>query len=142
MDIKIRPIAPEATHALRHAVLWPSVPLAAQAQDYDAPPTVHLGAFHGAALVGVLTLVPTGGRVQLRKFAVAAAWQGRGVGGALLAAAVREGGELVLDARVEQVPFYTKRGFAVLDPAVFTKRGPGGLGPPVEYVRMGKRPDP
>ncbi|BEJ12413.1 hypothetical protein CspHIS471_0208730 [Cutaneotrichosporon sp. HIS471] len=79
---------------------------------------------------------------QLRKFAVAPERQGRGVGGAMLDAAIAYSQrQVVLDARREQVPFYRKRGFTVLSPEVFVKRGPGDAGPPVEYVRMGNTPD-
>lgn len=45
---------------------------------------------------------------------------------------------LHLDARREQAGFYERRGFSVLDPEVFVKKGPGGQGPGVEYVRMGR----
>lgn len=146
--------------------------------------TVHLGAFtspasssapqpdeSGAEPCGVLTLViapcpcalpaalqPSASspplQVQLRKFAVAPEMQGRGVGGAMLVAAVDEvrrirdsaAGRtqdpppalLHLDARREQAGFYERRGFCVLDPEVFVKKGPGGGGPDVEYVRMGR----
>lgn len=167
--ITIRPIPRAETLALRHAVLWPSVPLSAQAQIYDvAEGTVHLGAFESTSSasntepVGVLTLVvapyacpsstpspPTrppfpSRQLQLRKFAVSPAQQGYGIGSAMLSAAVvhvrsTEPTLLHLDARREQVPFYAKRGFTVLDEEVFVKTGPGGLGPGVEYVRMGRR---
>lgn len=166
-SVTIRPIAPSETHALRHAVLWPSVPLDAQAQPFDVVEgTVHLGAFGSASdsePIGTLTLVvaPYAGpstsipspslttlfpsrQVQLRKFAVSPAQQGNGIGSTMLAAAVAhvsstEPTLLHLDARREQVPFYAKRRFVVLDEEVFVKMGPGGKGPGVEYVRMGCR---
>ncbi|CAK9784541.1 hypothetical protein CC85DRAFT_270230 [Cutaneotrichosporon oleaginosum] len=144
-SLTIRLIPPEETHFLRHAVLWPTVPLSAQAQPYDASPTIHLGAFHSSSPspIGVLTLVPAHCTcspeygVQLPKFAVSTEWQGRGVGGAMLAAAIQyAAGAVQLDARLDQRAFYEKRGFAALSSQTFTKCGPGGAGPPIEYVRM------
>lgn len=164
-SLSTRPISGSSTHALRHSVLWPSVPLSEQAQPYDeAEGTVHLGAFLSSPdssplatePIGVLTLVIAPVRssdlgssdspqVQLRKFAVAHEFQGRGVGSAMLAAAVEHARHMApqatllhLDARREQVAFYQRRVFEVLDAEVFVKTGPGGRGPGVEYVRMGR----
>ncbi|RSH76698.1 uncharacterized protein EHS24_005446 [Apiotrichum porosum] len=45
-QVVIRPIPATSTSLLRHTVLWPSIPLAAQLLPYDhEPTTAHLGAF-------------------------------------------------------------------------------------------------
>jgi GNAT superfamily N-acetyltransferase len=80
----IEPIAAAQTYALRHAVLWPDKPLA-YVQLPDDAAGQHFGAFVAGELVAVISLfVGTDGVARFRKFATDPAWQGRGVGTALL----------------------------------------------------------
>lgn len=115
--VVIQPIGPAQTHALRHAVLWPDKPLAyVQLPDDDAGQ--HFGAFMAGALVAVISLfVGADGVARFRKFATDPAWQGRGVGTALLrhviAQAQAQGAsQLWCDARQNTLPFYQRFGLA------------------------------
>jgi predicted GNAT family N-acyltransferase len=131
--VLIQPIAPAQTYALRHAVLWPDQPL-----DYvklpDDDAGQHFGAFENGQLVAVISLfIAPDGVARFRKFATDAAWQGRGIGSALLrhtmAAAVAQGAPAIwCDARQNTLPFYERFG---LRPAgdVFYKG-------PIPYVRL------
>lgn len=162
LDVEIRSIPPQATIAIRHAVLWPNVALGAQLYPYDfAEGTIHIGAFRPdsgeSEPVAVGTLVRAAfarpdalapdvralDAVQLRKLAVSSELQGQGVGkammaytAALLAPAPGQPALLLhFDARAAQAPFYEKLGYAVLDPEVFTKTFGGEV---VSFIRMGK----
>jgi GNAT superfamily N-acetyltransferase len=113
----IRPITPAQTYALRHAVLWPDQPLAyVQLPDDDAGQ--HFGAFEHDELVAVISLfVGPNGLARFRKFATDPAWQGRGIGSALLAHVIEEAraqGAVALwcDARQHTLPFYQRFGLA------------------------------
>ena len=129
----IQPIAPAQTYALRHAVLWPDQP-----PDHvklpDDEAGQHFGAFEDGQFVAVISLfVGPDGVGRFRKFATAPAWQGRGIGSALLrhtiAAATAQGAHaLWCDARQNTLPFYERSG---LRPAgeVFYKG-------PIPYVRL------
>ncbi|MGI4863453.1 MAG: GNAT family N-acetyltransferase [Janthinobacterium lividum] len=129
----IRPITPAQTYALRHAVLWPDKPL-----DYvklpDDDAGQHLGAFEGENLVSIISLfVGPDGTARFRKFATGPAWQGRGIGSALLAhtiAAAKAQGAHALwcDARHNTLAFYERFG---LQPEgdIFYKG-------PIAYVRL------
>ncbi|RYY20347.1 MAG: N-acetyltransferase [Cytophagaceae bacterium] len=129
----ICPITPAQTYALRHAVLWPEKPL-----DYVKLPNdeagQHFGAFEADELVAVISLfVEADGRARFRKFATAPAWQGRGIGSALLqhtiAAAVAQGAPaLWCDARQTTLAFYERFGLRPKG-AVFYKGS-------VAYVRL------
>jgi predicted GNAT family N-acyltransferase len=129
----IQPIAAAQTYALRHAVLWPGQPL-----DYVKLPNddagQHFGAFEGEQLVAVISLFISSDRVaRFRKFATAAAWQGRGIGSALLrhtiAAAAAQGAHaLWCDARQNTLPFYERFGLQP-EGEVFYKG-------PIPYVRL------
>lgn len=81
---------------------------------------------------------------QLHKFGVLQQLQGRGVGSALLQYAMkafrgtqRERVLLHLDARANQEGWYARFGIQRLEEGTFTKYGPTGKGPGVEYVHMG-----
>lgn len=113
----IQPIAAAQTYALRHAVLWPDKPPAyVQLPDDDAGQ--HFGAFAAGALRAVISLfvTPTG-EARFRKFAADPAWQGRGLGTALLrhtmqAARAQGAHTLWCDARQNTLPFYQRFGLA------------------------------
>lgn len=129
----LRPITSAQTYALRHAVLWPDQPLAyVQLPDDDAGQ--HFGAFEDDQLVAVISLfVGGGGSARFRKFATDPAWQGRGIGAALLrytiaAAAAQGARSLWCDARQNTLAFYERFGLQP-EGAVFYKG-------PVAYVRL------
>jgi GNAT superfamily N-acetyltransferase len=113
----IQPIDAAQTHALRHAVLWPEKPLA-YVQLPDDAAGQHFGAFAEGALVAVISLfVGADGVARFRKFATAPAWQGRGVGTALLhhviaQARAQGASQLWCDARQNTLPFYQRFGLA------------------------------
>jgi len=129
----IQPITPAQTYALRHAVLWPEQPL-----DYvklpDDDAGQHFGAFEDGQLVSVISLfVGPDGVARFRKFATDAAWQGRGIGSALLrhtiAAATAQGAPAIwCDARQNTLPFYERFGLQP-EGEVFYKG-------PIPYVRL------
>ncbi|RYU84267.1 GNAT family N-acetyltransferase [Hymenobacter persicinus] len=131
-ELTIRAIEAADTYPLRHAVLWPDQPLAyVRVPDDEAG--VHLGAFHDAELVAVISLFVTGPEARFRKFATRPDWQRRGVGSRLLAAtfaAARQLGaqRIWCDARQDAAAFYTRFGLRPEGP-VFYKG-------PVAYQRM------
>ena len=111
----IEAITPAQTYALRHAVLWPDKPLAyVQLPDDDAG--LHYGALVGGEVRAVISLfVGADGVARFRKFATDPAWQGRGLGTALLqhitAVAQAQGAHaLWCDARQNTLPFYQRFG--------------------------------
>lgn len=112
--VAIHPIEAAATYALRHAVLWPEQP-PAYVQLPDDAAGQHFGAFVGDELVSVISLFVAGEEARFRKFATAPAWQGRGIGGQLLActiaAATASGAtSLWCDARASALGFYQRFG--------------------------------
>ena len=116
-NLLIQPIDAAQTYALRHAVLWPDKPLA-YVQLPDDAAGQHFGAFVAGALVAVISLFSgADGVARFRKFATEPAWQGRGVGTALLhhvIELVRAQGasQLWCDARQNTLPFYERFGLA------------------------------
>ncbi len=116
----------EAVRPLRHSVLRQGRPpdTVRVARD-DDPATWHLAAFDGETVVGVITLFPeisthtAGERAErFRWMAVDPAWQGRGVGRALLHEAAtrlrRDGVQLMwAHGRDSAQGFYERIGFAV-----------------------------
>ncbi|MDO7883890.1 GNAT family N-acetyltransferase [Hymenobacter cheonanensis] len=115
--VAIQPITAAQTYALRHAVLWPAKPLAyVQLPEDEAGQ--HFGAFVEGALVAVISLfVGAHGVARFRKFATDPAWQGRGVGTALLhhligVAQAQGASQLWCDARQNTLPFYQRFGLA------------------------------
>ncbi|MGI4743860.1 MAG: GNAT family N-acetyltransferase [Janthinobacterium lividum] len=129
----IRPITPAQTYALRHAVLWPDQRLS-YVQLPDDAAGQHFGAFEAEELVVVISLfVGPDGTARFRKFATALAWQGRGLGSALLrhtiAAAAAQGARtLWCDARQNTLAFYARFGLRP-EGNVFYKG-------PIAYVRL------
>lgn len=132
---------------LRAAVLRPGQP--ADAARFDGDDTaLHLALFadvggeHDAtrsdvvACLSVRAAPRDGEPRQLRGMAVAQAWQGRGLGGALLLAAHgRISAPMWCNARLRAVPFYARHGW-VVDSAVFDI---AGIGP---HHRMSWNPEP
>ncbi|KAI0005678.1 GCN5-like N-acetyltransferase [Xylariaceae sp. FL0662B] len=128
----IRAITASETYALRHAVLWPHKPLEHVKLPSDAsgrhfgafirlPPTTSTDDGSGSSreeLVSIISLFVDDeerGDARFRKFATAPAWQGRGVGSALLAytieAAASAGARRVwCDARQSALGFYRRFG--------------------------------
>ena len=142
--VTIRRIPASATHALRHAVLWPHKP-PSYVQLPEDEAGLHFGAFVSASpspststsseanpedleLVSIISLFITSSSpgdsadapqqqsvARFRKFATAPAWQGRGVGTALLrhaiGAAAQAGARRIwCDAREAALPFYERFG--------------------------------
>jgi len=113
----IQPIAAAQTYALRHAVLWPDKPLA-YVQLPDDAAGQHFGAFVAGELRAVISLFTgAGGAGRFRKFATDPAWQGRGLGTALLrhtmqVARAQGARTLWCDARQNTLPFYARFGLA------------------------------
>lgn len=172
--VTIRRIPASATHALRHAVLWPHKP-PSYVQLPEDEAGLHFGAFVCASpssppsaspsasasseanpedleLVSIISLFITSSTTssssdssreeeahapqrvaRFRKFATAPAWQGRGVGTALLrhviAAAAQAGARRIwCDAREAALPFYERFGLRA-EGEVFFKGD-------VPYLRM------
>ncbi|MEM9346724.1 MAG: GNAT family N-acetyltransferase [Planctomycetota bacterium] len=125
MLIDIRPIKPEQTHAMRHAVLRPHQPIEAMVYPGDNElDTFHLAAVDGQGrVVGIVSFYeqpsPLGSRQgdwQLRGMAVEPALQGKGLGARLVQAGIdkvrEQGGQrLWCNARVTAQRFYEKLGF-------------------------------
>ena len=143
-DLAIRKISVEETLPLRHAVLWPNLPISATRLPDDDIGS-HFGAFSSSstAPIAVISIFneplpidkPQGSKaVRFRKFACRQDFQGRGIGTALLrhvfwVAAAEMGAHAVwCDARTSSLTWYQKRG---MHP--FGERFYKG---PVEYVRM------
>ena len=125
---------PAQTYALRQQVLWPDQPLA-YVQLPDDAAGQHFGAFVQGVLVAVISLfVGADGVARFRKFATGPAWQGRGIGTALLRHVVTvaraEGAStLWCDARQNALPFYQRFGLGP-EGEVFYKGE-------IPYVRLG-----
>jgi GNAT superfamily N-acetyltransferase len=114
--IVIQAIAASRTYYLRHTVLWPDKPLT-YVQLSDDESGQHFGAFVEGALASVISLfIGDDGVARFRKFATDPAWQGRGLGSALLrhviaAAQAQDARVLWCDARESALPFYQRFGF-------------------------------
>ncbi|QKG52026.1 GNAT family N-acetyltransferase [Hymenobacter sp. BRD67] len=109
-------LEPTQTYALRQAVLWPDKPLT-YVQLPDDAAGQHFGALVGGELRAVISLFVAGAEARFRKFATDPAWQGRGLGTALLrhiTAVARAQGARTLgcDARMSTLPFYRRFGLA------------------------------
>jgi len=109
----IQAIEPAQTYTLRHAVLWPGKPLA-YVQLPDDAAGQHFGAVVAGEVRAVISLfVGAEGVARFRKFATDPAWQGQGLGTALLrhviASARAQGAHtLWCDARQSTLPFYQR----------------------------------
>ncbi|MEP2781774.1 MAG: GNAT family N-acetyltransferase [Pseudoruegeria sp.] len=123
---EFRTLSPQATLALRQAVLWPEKPIADLTVPNDET-ALHLGLFIKDQHIGVASFFPDNLTVRLRKMAIANSHQGRGLGATLLqegAHRLKHDGyrELWCDARVNALGFYQKLGFNI-DPDRFEKSG-------------------
>jgi GNAT superfamily N-acetyltransferase len=161
--VKVRRIDACQLPSIRHAVLWPSVPLRSQLLPFDDEiTTIHYGAFLSPTdpdPIGCLTITrenykktlppfvaetSLNGQYQVHKFAILQEHQGKGIGSALFRYTLQElrrerAGPVLLhlDARVHQRGWYERFGMHVLDEETFVKTGPTGNGPAVEYIRLG-----
>jgi len=109
--------------ALRHAILRAGLPPeSAQFPGDDLPTTHHLVAETNARIIGCVTLMASQWQIetawQLRGMAVAADFQQRGVGSALLIAAHKTAREAAIpllwaNVRTTAQPFYAKHGWTV-----------------------------
>lgn len=159
-SVDIRPISANETVALRHAVLWPSVPIDSEIIRLPEDDSgYHLGAFvqgtrTPVAVISVFKedIAPTSFPVRstdassseqphpvsfrFRKFACYPAFQGRGIGSALLAHTMdycrtdMGAGLLWCDARVTAVSWYEKRGLEAFGDTWFKGT--------TEYIKMRK----
>jgi predicted GNAT family N-acyltransferase len=128
-----------AALALREAVFCgeQGVSLAAERDGRDGVAR-HLGAFAGGELVGTCRLLADGaGAVVVQRVAVRADHRRRGVGRALMDAAVAEArgmgaGAVSLHAQLESAPFYAGQGFA--------RRGRPFVEEGIEHVTMRLEP--
>ncbi|MBF9141372.1 GNAT family N-acetyltransferase [Hymenobacter properus] len=130
--LHIQPIAPEATYALRHQVLWPDKPLDYVKIAEDAAGH-HFGALRAGEVVAVISLFVTGPEARFRKFATRPDCQRQGIGSELLkhvfAEAQRLGAKHIwCDARQDSAAFYARFGMQP-EGEIFYKG-------PVAYVRM------
>lgn len=123
--LTVTPVGAEETRPLRHLVLRPGQPVGSTVYAGDDDPEArHWAALDDGRVVGVASLYREprpGGPEQgwrLRGMATAPDARRRGVGRALLAAAVEHvaahgGGELWANARLGARDFYLARGFRV-----------------------------
>ena len=109
-----------ASLALREEVLRKPLGLMwTEAELAKEPASIHVGCFQGNELVGAVVLTPEDERtVGMRLVAVAPAYQGQGVGSALIVfaeevARKRGYGMMMARARGTAVPFYRKHGYGV-----------------------------
>ena len=141
----IRRITAEEVRPVRHRVLRPGRPFETTVFGADdLASTVHLGAFDGDELVGVVSLAPEPregreGGWRLRGMATIPEVRGRGFGTALLDAcleyaAVSGGGEVWCNARLVAVAFYQRAGFEI----VSEEFDIAGIGPHVVMARPGR----
>ncbi|HEX8329591.1 MAG TPA: GNAT family N-acetyltransferase [Hymenobacter sp.] len=132
MAVDIRRIAPEATYALRHQVLWPDKPLEYVKVENDAAGH-HFGAFQQEELVAVISLFVEGRKARFRKFATRPDCQRQGIGTVLLGRVFDEARQLAAqriwcDARQDSAGFYARFGMQP-EGEIFYKG-------PIPYVRM------
>ncbi|GIT91838.1 N-acetyltransferase [Jannaschia pagri] len=125
--MEIIPLTAEDTLPLRQKVLWPDRPLGALRVPGDDD-AIHLGAERSGSLVGVASFYSDGPTsARLRKLAVDPAYQGQGLGRALVQAGalvLRQAGcdTLWCDARATALTFYHGLGFTIA-PDSFEKSG-------------------
>ena len=142
--VTIRKVSATAVYPLRHKVLRPNQTLAdcVWAQDEDSD-TVHFAAEYDGEIVGIasIAICPREGDSsntwRLRGMATEPAWQGRGIGGQVLAACLdhaRSKGSPLMwcNARTSALAFYRKHGFETVGEEFETK----GVGP--HYVMVKK----
>jgi GNAT superfamily N-acetyltransferase len=126
VELTVRRVAPEVTFPLRHRVLRAHQTLEElRFPADDDPRSAHFGAVDPTGeIVSTAVVFPEAppwepsaeGAFRLRGMATDEAWRGRGIGAAVLAAAVdhvaAEGGRLLwCNARLPAVPLYARAGF-------------------------------
>jgi GNAT superfamily N-acetyltransferase len=123
--IIIRPILPQQTYALRHAVLWPDKPYDYVKVEND-PEGHHFGVFlpdpdqaapTDDVPIAVISLFVAGTVARFRKFATHPDWQRQGIGTVLLQHTFAEARQLGAtqiwcDARLTAADFYQRFGMA------------------------------
>ncbi|NCG04798.1 MAG: GNAT family N-acetyltransferase [Bacteroidetes bacterium] len=116
-NLRLKPIRTSDTYVVRHPVLRNGLPIESCVFDRDDDSnTLHLGAYMGEKLVGVLTLLPNKANVQLRGMAVLHEMQKKGIGYQLILEAENRIKNmrislLWLNARLLAVPFYERFGY-------------------------------
>jgi len=136
-NIEIRRVDAADVRPLRAELLRPGTPPDELVfEGDDDPQALHLGAFANDKMVGIASVVQQPPAVsvglpdvhpdpdnaqawRLRTMAVSPDWQGAGVGGLLLKAAIgyvatQEGTVLWCDARTNAVSFYNEHGFVAM----------------------------
>lgn len=130
----IKEITAVDTYPIRHAVMWPQMPL-----DYiklpDDEKGIHFGLFKNDTLIAVVSLFIENSIAQFRKLATATAEQGKGYGSQLLSfliahVEVIKVEKIWCNARADKKEFYSKFGFEVTN-KVFRKQE-------IDYVVMEK----
>lgn len=114
--IGIRRISAEETLAIRHAVLWPNMPLehVKLAGDQDA---YHYGLYYEHELISVISVFLDGSEARFRKFATKKSHQGKGYGSRLFDYMLDQLKDMAVervwcDARVDALGFYRRFGFS------------------------------
>lgn len=126
MRLRIERVTVAEVLPVRHAVLWPQHPpeFSRVADDEQG---WHYALREGAQVVCVASLFVQGGEARLRKFATLPAWQGKGLGSAMLAGlidAAREAGcsRFWCDARTRALNLYQRAGLEA-EGAPFAREG-------------------
>ena len=115
--MRITEISAELTLPIRHQVLWPNESIEFCRVPDDAA-GLHYGVYKDDTLVCVASVFITGGQARLRKFATLPAYQGQGIGSAviehILADLKNKGvGYFWCDARESAGGFYHRFGMAL-----------------------------
>lgn len=136
--LSIEQIRPEHTWRLRLQILYPNETLQSMQMEQDNH-GYHFAAFKDNFIIAVVSLFKHERDWQFRKFAVADAAQGQGIGRDLLnhitTFVENENGELLwCNARLSAVGFYNKFGFSAVG-EVFHKNG-------IDYIVMQKHLPP
>lgn len=115
----VKLISPEETYPIRKLVLRKEFPNETHqfSGDFDET-TFHLGYFVNDIIVGVVTIMKSGGVAQLRGMAVSESFQGKGVGKILVKNAeeilIKNGiSKIWMNAREKAVPFYESCGYKI-----------------------------
>ncbi|WP_159641669.1 GNAT family N-acetyltransferase [Erysipelothrix anatis] len=118
----IKPVDLETVYTIRHHAMYPS-----ESRDFvqvDGDDSAqHLGFYLGDSCVSVLSIFEDNDFIQIRKFATLPEYQNKGYGTTLIQhVLVSESRPIVLNARLEKVPFYERLGFIPTD-TTFTRHG-------------------
>ncbi|OBT13871.1 GNAT family acetyltransferase [Vibrio sp. UCD-FRSSP16_10] len=110
--MQIRNITADTTLPIRHKVLWPNKPIEHCKVENDDE-GLHFGVFENDQLVCVASVFIINGEARLRKFATLQAYQGRGLGKAMIQHILtdlkhRKVTLFWCDARESAIGFYTQ----------------------------------